>query len=95
MGAFEYKALDKSGREKKGVIEGDAPRHVRQQLREQGFVPLDVKEVVQREASSRGRPAFMQRGVSATDLALITRQIATLVRAGLPLEECLRAVSQQ
>jgi general secretion pathway protein F len=95
MGAFEYKALDKSGREKKGVIEGDAPRQVRQQLREQGWVPLDVKEVVQREASSRGRPAFMQRGVSATDLALITRQIATLVRAGLPLEECLRAVSQQ
>ena len=95
MGAFEYKALDKSGREKKGVIEGDAPRQVRQQLREQGWVPLDVKEVVQREASKRDRPAFMQRGVSATDLALITRQIATLVRAGLPLEECLRAVSQQ
>jgi len=95
MGAFEYKALDKSGREKKGVIEGDAPRQVRQQLREQGWVPLDVKEVVQREATNRARPSFLQRSISATDLALITRQIATLVRAGLPLEECLRAVSQQ
>ena len=95
MAAFEYKALDKSGREKKGVIEGDAPRQVRQQLREQGWIPLDVKEVVQRETSDRGRPSFMQRGISATDLALITRQLATLVRAGLPLEECLRAVSQQ
>ncbi len=95
MGAFEYKALDKSGREKKGVLEGDAPRQVRQQLREQGWIPLDVKEVVQREASNRARPSFLQRGISATDLALITRQIATLVRAGLPLEECLRAVSQQ
>jgi len=89
MGAFEYKALDKSGREKKGVMEGDAPRQVRQQLRDQGWIPLDVKEVVQREASNRGRPSFLQRGISATDLALITRQIATLVRAGLPLEECL------
>ncbi len=95
MGAFEYKALDKSGREKKGVIEGDAPRQVRQQLRDQGWIPLEVNEVIQRETTRRGRPSFLQRGISATDLALMTRQTATLVRAGLPLEECLRAVSQQ
>ena len=95
MGAFEYKALDKSGREKKGVVEGDAPRQVRQQLRDQGWIPLEVNEVIQRETSRRGRPSYLQRGISATDLALMTRQTATLVRAGLPLEECLRAVSQQ
>ena len=95
MGAFEYTALDKTGREKKGVIEGDAPRQVRQQLREQGLVPLDVQEVAQRESRSRSRSTLFQRGVSATDLALITRQLATLVRAALPLEECLRAVAQQ
>jgi general secretion pathway protein F len=95
MGAFEYKALDASGREKKGVMEGDAPRQVRQQLRDQGWIPLEVQEVSQRETVSRKRPSILQRGVSATDLALITRQLATLVRAALPLEECLRAVSQQ
>ena len=95
MGAFEYIALDKSGREKKGVIEGDAPRQVRQQLREQGWVPLEVQEVAQRETSSQKRSPLLKRGISATDLALITRQLATLVRAALPLEECLRAVSQQ
>jgi general secretion pathway protein F len=95
VGAFEYKALDASGREKKGVIEGDAPRQVRQQLRDQGWIPLEVEEVSQRETVAGGRPAFLQRGISPTDLALITRQLATLVRAGLPLEECLRAVSQQ
>jgi general secretion pathway protein F len=95
MGAFEYKALDASGREKNGVIEGDAPRQVRQQLRDQGWIPLEVQEVTRRETVSANRPAFLQRGVSATDLALITRQLATLVRASLPLEECLRAVSQQ
>jgi general secretion pathway protein F len=94
MGAFEYKALDAAGREKKGVIEGDAPRQVRQQLRDQGWIPLEVQEVSQRE-SSGSRPTMLRRGVSATDLALITRQLATLVRAALPLEECLRAVSQQ
>ncbi|MDX1697371.1 MAG: type II secretion system inner membrane protein GspF [Thiohalobacterales bacterium] len=95
MGAFEYTVLDPSGREKKGVMEGDAPRQVRQLLREQGLVPLEVQEVAQRETRARKGFALFRRGVSATDLALITRQLATLVRAGLPLEECLRAASQQ
>jgi general secretion pathway protein F len=95
MGAFEYTALDATGREKKGVIEGDAPRQVRQQLRDQGWVPLDVQEVSRREKRSRSGFALLRRGISATDLALITRQLATLVRAALPLEESLRAVAQQ
>jgi len=96
MGAFEYTALDSNGREKKGVLEGDAARQVRQQLRDKGWAPLDVREVVQQRESRTGtRFSLLQRGVSSTDLALITRQLATLVRAGLPLEECLRAVSQQ
>jgi general secretion pathway protein F len=95
MGAFEYTALDDRGREKKGVLEGDAARQVRQQLREQGWVPLAVQEVAQREARRSKRAGILQRGISTTDLALLTRQLATLVRAGLPLEECLRAVSQQ
>ncbi len=95
MGAFEYVALDSGGKEKKGVLEGDTARQVRQQLRDQGWMPLDVQEASQREAKSQRRTIRMRRGVSATDLALITRQLATLVRSGLPLEESLRAVSQQ
>jgi len=95
MGAFEYTALDASGREKKGVVEGDAPRQVRQQLRDKGWVPLDVQEVSRREKRSRSTFSWLRRGISATDLALITRQLATLARAALPLEECLRAVAQQ
>lgn len=94
MGAFEYTALDAAGKQRKGVLEGDTPRQIRQQLRERGLTPLGVVEVRQREAKrSTGR--FMQRGVSATDLALFTRQFATLVRSGLPIDEALRAVSQQ
>jgi general secretion pathway protein F len=95
MGAFEYTVLDASGREKKGVMEGDAPRQVRQQLREKGLVPLAVQEVAQRETRSHRQFSLFRRGISATDLALVTRQLATLVKASLPLEECLRATSQQ
>jgi general secretion pathway protein F len=94
MGAFAYTALDTRGRELKGVLEGDTPRQVRQQLREQGFTPLEVVEAAEHEAKSP-RAFGLQRGVSATDLALITRQLATLVRSALPVEEALLAVSQQ
>ncbi len=95
MGAFEFTALDDKGKERKGVLEGDAPRQIRQQLRDKGWVPVSVAEISQ-EQQDRGRRLFeLGRGVSATDLALITRQFATLVRSGLPIEEALRAVSQQ
>jgi len=95
MGAFEYIALDDSGKEKKGVLEGDTARQVRQQLRDQGWVPLDVNESSERASRSGQEKVKIRRGVSATDLALITRQLATLVRAGLPLEETLQAAAQQ
>ncbi len=96
MAAFEYLALDPSGREKKGVLEGDTARQVRQQLRDKGWMPLDVEESSERESSTRRQSRIrIRRGVSATDLALITRQLATLVRAGLPLEETLQAAAQQ
>jgi general secretion pathway protein F len=97
MGAFEYVAVDATGRERKGVIEGDTPRQVRQLLREQGLLPVAVDEVVEQKQTGR-RPTLslrFQRGLSASDLALVTRQLATLVKSGLPLEEALLAVSQQ
>jgi general secretion pathway protein F len=97
MGAFEYVAVDGTGRERKGVIEGDTPRHVRQLLRDQGLLPVAVDEVVEQKDSGRRTPLSLrlQRGLSAADLALVTRQLATLVKSGLPLEEALLAVSQQ
>jgi general secretion pathway protein F len=94
MGAFEYTALDTGGKERKGILEGDTPRHIRQLLREKQLLPVTVSEVAQREAK-RQRSFSLSRGVSSGDLSLFTRQLATLVRAGLPLEESLLAVSQQ
>lgn len=96
MGAFEYTALDTAGRSRKGVIEGDTARHVRSLLRERQLLPVSIAEVTAQESRRQGRAGFsLARRVSAADLALLTRQIATLVRAALPLEEALLAVSQQ
>jgi general secretion pathway protein F len=96
MGAFEYTALDPGGRSRKGVIEGDTPRHVRSLLRERQLMPVTVEAVAAGESRrQRGSRFGFARGVSAADLSLLTRQLSTLVRAGLPLEEALLAVSQQ
>jgi general secretion pathway protein F len=94
MGAFEYVALDKSGKQAKGLLEGDTPRHVRQLLRDRHLVPVSVTEVAQKEAR-RQRSFSVRRGMSSAELALITRQLASLSQSGLPLEEALLAVAQQ
>ncbi|GAD87937.1 MULTISPECIES: type II secretion system inner membrane protein GspF [Vibrio] len=93
MAAFEYKALDAKGRQKKGVTEGDNARQVRQRLKEQGLMPIEISETQTKKKSSKSRG--FQRGISTPDLALLTRQLSTLVQAGMPLEECLRAVAEQ
>lgn len=94
MGAFEFVALDKSGKESKGLLEGDTARQVRQILRDRQMYPVSVIEIVQKEARQQ-RSFSLKRGLSAGELALLTRQLATLSQAGLPLEEALLAVGQQ
>ncbi len=95
MPAFEYTALDAAGRERRGVMEGDTARQIRQSLRDESLLPVSVTEVEKTEAKRSQARFSMRRGISATDLSLLTRQLATLSRAGLPLEEALLAVSQQ
>lgn len=94
MGAFEFVALDKSGKESKGLLEGDTPKHVRQILRERHLLPVSVTEVAKKESRRQANFSF-RKGMSASELALVTRQLAVLSQAGLPLEEALLAVSQQ
>ncbi|HAZ7573072.1 GspF family T2SS innner membrane protein variant LspF [Legionella sp. PATHC032] len=89
MGAYQYQALKVNGNVSKGVIEADSERHARQLLREQGLIPTQVQTLTQqRAASSKSK-------ISAADLALLTRQLATLLAAGIPVEESLRGVSEQ
>lgn len=94
MAAFEYTALSARGREEKGLIEGDTARQARQLLRDRGLTPLRIEQVAEQTHSS-GAVFRNKGGLSATDLSLFTRQLATLVRSGLPLDEALTAVSQQ
>lgn len=95
MGAFEYKALDTVGKDKKGVLEGDNSRQIRQQLREKGWMPLSVVEVSERAVVGKEKNKRVKGRISAMDLALITRQLSTLLRAGLPVENCLQTVARQ
>jgi general secretion pathway protein F len=95
MAAFEYKALEKNGKQKKGVMEGDNGRQVRQRLKEQGLIPVEVIETKSKQQKNASQGLSFKRGISVNDLSLITRQLATLVQAGMPLEECLKAVAEQ
>ncbi len=95
MPAYEFVALNARGRQEKGLIEGDSPRSVRSQLRERGLSPLEVHEVADRRGPGRPAAIFDRGGISSTELSLFTRQLATLARSGLPLDEALTAVSQQ
>ena len=95
MGAFEYTALNSGGRKNRGTLEADSAKAARQQLRAKGLIPLEVTAAS--ESSSAGSASFLSGspGLSVKALALLTRQIATLLRAGIPLEETLGAIANQ
>jgi len=97
MAAYDYQAVDSRGKAKKGVIEGDTPRHARALLREQGLMPTEVTPTLAHKKAKDGKASVRKdKGkISAAELALLTRQLATLVESGLPLEESLIAVAEQ
>ena len=75
MPAFEYTALNEQGREKKGVLEGDSARQIRQQLRDKKWLPIAVEETKLKQQRRVFGNMFSSAGISAADLALITRQL--------------------
>jgi len=91
--AFEYVALNDQGSAKKGILEGDSSRHVRQLLRERGLTPVEVT-VTRANVHSSNWLQWWRR-IPPMELALITRQVATMVGAGLAIEEAIQAVAQQ
>jgi general secretion pathway protein F len=96
MTAYRYQALNDAGKVVKGVLEGDSERQIRGQLRGQDLRPIEVG-VANRQAASNSsiKARFLQPRIGAADLALITRQLATLVLSNLPIDECLQAAAEQ
>ncbi len=100
MAAFKYKALDASGKVVKGVLEGDSERQIRAQLRTKSLRPIEVASAGRRAANNASSEGGIRRGLfaprlSASELAIMTRQLATLVASALPLDECLQAAAEQ
>ncbi|MDM1281206.1 type II secretion system inner membrane protein GspF [Acinetobacter indicus] len=93
MPAYQFTALDASGKQQKGVLEGDSARQIRQQLRDKALIPISVDPVEQKQKHQAQR--WFQKKMTAYDLALMTRQLSVLVAAAVPLEEALRAVAKQ
>lgn len=94
MAAFEYVALDQKGKQKKGVLEADSARQVRQQLRDKQWMPLSVDVTEEKNKTSFFGNLF-KRAIGVYDLSMLTRQLATLIGAGLPIEEALKAAADQ
>ena len=94
MGAFIYQAVDAKGKQQKGVMEGDSARQIRSRLREKGWMPLSVEATTVKQKNTSGSGRGGPR-LSVMELSLLTRQLATLIAAGLPIDESLRALAEQ
>lgn len=98
MPAYHFKAMNSQGQEQKGVIEAESEKHARQLLRDKTLVPLQVKSAQEKKFPGkevRFSVFTKARGLSSKELAMVTRQFATLLSAGLPIEEALLAVAEQ
>ena len=96
MTAYRYKALNSQGKLLKGVLEGDSDRQIRAQLRQKQLRPVEVEEASDGGGQVRSlRLPHWRPSLKANELALITRQLATLVASALPLDECLQAAAEQ
>lgn len=100
MPVFEYKAIDSSNKSKKGLIDADTPREARLKLKKEQLYVTDLKETRKQQGSRRLR----LKGVTGIEtvnkarteqIAAVTRQMASLLQAGIPLAEALRMVIEQ
>lgn len=98
MASFSYVALTPEGRRKKGIIEADSEKQVRQKLRKQSLVPVEVKSAAGQLKGDTGKGSrftLMRTSMNSAALCLATRQLATLVEATIPVEEALSTVAEQ
>ncbi len=95
MPAYQFTAIDASGKQQKGVLEGDSARQIRQQLtRSSHLIPVAVDPIEQKDKHAQPR-WFQKRVLLPMTWLLLTRQLSVLVAAAIPLEEAIRAVGKQ
>ena len=95
MPAFRFEAIDTAGNAQKGVLDADSARSARSQLRGQGLTPLVVEPAGSAARGERSRRLSLGRKLSAREQAILTRQLASLLTAGLPLDEALSVLTDQ
>lgn len=95
MPAYRYEAADAAGRADRGVIEADSPKQARAQLRARGLTPLTVDPLAGAGLAQRSSGTLFVRRLSTQEQALFTRQLASLIVSGLPLDEALGALADQ
>ncbi|MGN6318379.1 type II secretion system F family protein, partial [Trinickia sp.] len=95
MPAFRFEAIDTAGRAQKGVLDADSARSARAQLRTQGLTPLVVEPAGSAARGERSRRLSLGRKLSTREQAILTRQLASLLTAGLPLDEALAVLTDQ
>ncbi len=96
MPVYEYEGLDARGRAARGIVDAESPRAARLKLKRQGVFASRVAPVERAEPKeSRSRLPGLGRGLGTGELALLTRQLATLLDAGLPLVAALTALLEQ
>ena len=95
MSLFNYAAIDSKGKKSKGIIEAENTKHARELLRQKKLIPLKLSLVKNGNTFSFSEKSKQKPGLNTKELALITRQLATLISAGLPLEEVITAVAEQ
>ncbi|WP_127471111.1 type II secretion system inner membrane protein GspF [Thiomicrorhabdus aquaedulcis] len=103
MAVFEYRALTQQGQTTKGVLEGDGERQIRQMLRDQGLSPIEIRALdgskkSAGQASGRAQQthqAWFGAKIKVDELALFTRELYTLLDAGIPLNQALKSLAGQ
>lgn len=94
MPLFEYKGLTQTGKNKSGVIDSENIKMARSRLKKEGVFVTDIKNKIKATSKKNASPLF-QKGVPIKDLALMTRQLAVLIKSQIPLVDALAAVSEQ
>lgn len=97
MALFEYKALDAAGKTIKGMIEADTVKTARGKLKKNGLILTDIteKSINARSGANRSASSSLFGRIKLGDVALMTRQLASLIRANIPLIEALTALIDQ